>query len=194
MLNTNFRFHPFDDDAAQCTSFILIEDPKPNRQSELMYNGKGGVLKDIAILETESFVAANYLHPSPRMLSLHIVVTIIGYPNEIKYEWLETQKAIADIGRAKTEAMRLFISGSLEVSQETIESTGVAFYITYPYVLAWGGPTFCTKDRLLVHNRLTKLIAGVHIERADKSRTGSPMAISFTPPEIKQFLGRYGLI
>jgi len=171
--------------AAQCTSFVLIEDPKPNRQSELLYygtaffvserhlltaghntvgpggkrynirithpgierlnawqvlhqkiptinckvvgtpyDGKGRVSKDIAMLETDSFVAANYLRPSPTLPPLHMVVTIIGYPDEIKREWLETQKELSDVGRAKTESARLFKSGSLTASQGTIESTG----------------------------------------------------------------------
>jgi V8-like Glu-specific endopeptidase len=89
-----------------------------------MYGRHGGVSRDIAILETESFVAINYLRPYPVIPAQNMVVTVIGYPNEIKREWLETLKGLSDISKAKLEATRLFKGGNLIASQGTLESCG----------------------------------------------------------------------
>src|SRR5579859_6649124 len=68
--------------------------------------------------------------------------------------------------------------GALQQVKGRLNQLGISFHITYLRVLVWGGAAFCTKDRLLVYTWLAKLIAGVHVGRADKSRSGSPMAVS----------------
>jgi V8-like Glu-specific endopeptidase len=94
-----------------------------------IYKRDGAVSGDLAILETDSFKASTFLPlftlaPPPKA-----TVSIIGYPAEIKYEWIKAHKSLRHVESGKADAERLFPLGNLTVSQGAVETVGST--ITY---------------------------------------------------------------
>lgn len=90
----------------------------------------GQVSGEIALLEADSsFTAPAFLPLFSFPLPAKAMVAIIGYPGEIKYEWIRAHDALRIPEHGKAEAEQLFSTGSLTVSWGTIEEGGST--ITY---------------------------------------------------------------
>ena len=90
-----------------------------------IYKPDGAVSKDIAILQVtdNSFSATRYL-PLSKGGYPGTMVDIIGYPDEIRYEWIEAHGHGVDREKGREEAKRLFMEGNLTVTRGNIETVG----------------------------------------------------------------------
>jgi V8-like Glu-specific endopeptidase len=96
-----------------------------------MYRRGGPYVRDIAILDSGS-----YSYPHHLSLSLFNppedakpTVDVIGYPGDIKLEWITEHEGLLDYDKGQTDAVQLLPRGQLTVTRGEIENDGE----TIPY-------------------------------------------------------------
>ena len=97
-----------------------------------LYKKEGPFSKDIAILDAGSFNASHYLPLSKAIAPQNAVIDIVGYPAQIKDEWLEAHDGI-DVQRAQDEAKCLLPKGRLLVTRgnaSATSGTAIPYHIT----------------------------------------------------------------
>ena len=89
-----------------------------------LYKRDRRVSKDIAILDAGSFNAPFYLPLSSVVPPIDAIVDLVGYPDEIKREWIQAHKGVSDAGKCLRKAMQMFPKGDLFVTRGVIRSVG----------------------------------------------------------------------
>jgi len=79
--------------------------------------------KDIAILDSGSFRNPDYVPLSSVIPPKEAIIDIIGYPGEIRREWIEAQPGLTNITQREQDAKNLFPAGSLLVTRGTVEDS-----------------------------------------------------------------------
>jgi len=79
--------------------------------------------KDIAILDSGSFRNPDYVPLSSIIPPKEAIIDIIGYPWEIRREWIEAQPGLINITQREQDAKKLFPAGSLLVTRGTVEDS-----------------------------------------------------------------------
>jgi hypothetical protein len=80
--------------------------------------------RDIAILHVGSYNAANFLSLSVDLLPVGARVDVIGYPGELKSEWMMTQTGIRDVDQSLDAVAKLLPKRTLTISRGTVKSSG----------------------------------------------------------------------
>lgn len=94
-----------------------------------IYKRNGPYTKDIAILDSGSFRHSSFLPLSSIVPPPDAIIDVIGYPGEIRHEWVEAQSGLLNPVEGQEEAIRLFPHGCLNVTRGTVEEGNT----TLPY-------------------------------------------------------------
>lgn len=89
-----------------------------------LYKRNRGASKDIAILDAGSFNAPFHLTLSSALPPVDGIVDVIGYPDEIKREWVETHQGAGDLGNCQKQAIAMFPKGNLFVTRGLVRASG----------------------------------------------------------------------
>ena len=90
-----------------------------------LYEKNGPSQTDIAILHSGSYNAPSYLPLSTDVPAMHALVNIVGYPGELKLEWIRTQVGIRNADESLKATAKLLPIRTLTVSSGTVQSNGV---------------------------------------------------------------------
>jgi hypothetical protein len=160
-----------------------------------IYKRNGPLANDIAILDAAPFKSANYLRLSAHVPPLNAVVDVIGYPDEIRQEWINTHGMLINPDKSREEILFLFQNGHLTVTRGTVETAQRT--ISYQISTCPGLSGSCVLYKGFVigecNDNLNAYEIGVHIGQVDKSPNGLPMAVPFTGRDVIQFLDRMGI-
>lgn len=88
-----------------------------------LYTHNGLSERDIAILHAGSYNAAYYLQISADAIPENAIVDVLGYPGELKSEWMRTQ-VVNDVDESLNAAAKLLPKRTLTVSRGTVQSIG----------------------------------------------------------------------
>lgn len=94
-----------------------------------IYKRNGLYSRDIAILDSGDYKTPNHLPLSSLIPEPNASVDIIGYPTEIRHEWIEAQDGLLNPKVGQQEAIRLLPNGRLIVTRGIIETANS----TIPY-------------------------------------------------------------
>lgn len=93
-----------------------------------LYSKQGPYERDIALLHAGSHNAADFLQLSPELPKEidddHALVDVIGYPGELKSEWMRTQKDIKDVDQSLDDVAKLLPKRTLTVTRGVLKSIG----------------------------------------------------------------------
>lgn len=159
-----------------------------------IYKRNGDHSKDIAILDSGSFRHSSYLPLSSLVPLANAEVHVVGYPGEIRYEWIETHSGLTSHLEGKEEAMRLLPNGRLTVTRGTTEAGSD----TLPYHIStcpgMGGSCVLYNGDVIGKTQLAHSYQiGVHIGQYDKNIQNLTMALTFSGDEIQRFLRKHRL-
>lgn len=87
-----------------------------------IYKRNGIYSKDLAILDSGSFRHSKYLPLSSIVPPPQTAVDVIGYPGEIRHEWIEAQSGLVNSLEGQAEAVRLLPNGRLTVTRGVVEA------------------------------------------------------------------------
>lgn len=94
-----------------------------------IYRRNGLYTNDIAILDSCAYKAPHYLPLSSLIPPPNSIVDVIGYPNEIRHEWIKIQDGLRDPTEGQKEAIRLLPAGRLIVTRGAADTADT----TIPY-------------------------------------------------------------
>lgn len=89
-----------------------------------LYEKVGQSETDISILHSGSYNAPEFLKLSADAPTVNGSVNIVGYPGELKLEWMRTQAGIKNADESLVATAKLLPIRTLTVSSGTVQSTG----------------------------------------------------------------------
>jgi len=151
-----------------------------------LYTKNGPCEKDIAILHAGSHNAADVLQLSAELPQPNEFISVIGYPGELKSEWMKTQIGIKDVDSSLDAAAKLLPKRTLTVSRGAVKSTGATMAYTVSTCPGMSGSCVLYKGKVIGKDQIkcrTDYATGVHVGQHN-SAGSLPSAVSFTGQDV----------
>jgi V8-like Glu-specific endopeptidase len=167
----------------------------------LYKNPDGPSHYDIAILDARGVNAISYLKLSTELPVVSSKVNVLGYPGQVKQEWLLCHESIKDVQISRGTADEMFPTQRMTITSGPVETVGPTISYKLSTIPGMSGgcvlhdgqaigiPVIALSNNVGVH-------VGQHFEKLPDGRkvfspTIFPMAVSFTSPKVLEFLRKY---